>query len=81
MRHEVSNGLLLRSDIHKLFHEGYLTLDPRDRRVIVSKRIKEEFENGKDYYKLEGLQLREPVEQWAKPLRENLEYHASSRFR
>ena len=27
---------------------------PKDRRIVVSKRIKEEFENGKDYYKLEG---------------------------
>ena len=81
MRHEVSNGLLLRSDLHKLFDEGYLTVDPQDRRIVVSKRIKEEFENGKDYCKLQGQPLREPLEQWAKPLSENLEYHAYSRFR
>jgi putative restriction endonuclease len=80
-RHEVSNGLLLRSDLHKLFDEGYLTVDPKDRSIVVSRRIKEEFENGKDYYKLEGQPLREPLEQWAKPLTENLEYHAYNRFR
>ncbi len=81
MRHEVSNGLLLRSDLHRLFDEGYLTVDPKDRRIVVSKRIKEEFENGKDYYKLENQLLREPLEQWARPLTENLEYHAYNRFR
>ena len=46
-RHEVSNGLLLRSDLHRLFDEGYLTIHPSERRVLVSKRIREEFENGK----------------------------------
>jgi putative restriction endonuclease len=81
MRHEVSNGLLLRSDLHKLFDEGYLTVDPQDRRIVVSKRIREEFENGKDYYRLEGQTLRVPSEEWAKPLTENLEYHAYNRFR
>lgn len=81
MRHEVSNGLLLRSDLHRLFDEGYLTVDPKDRRIVVSKRIKEEFENGKDYYKLEGQPLREPSQVWAKPSPENLEYHAFNVFR
>ena len=80
-RHEVSNGLLLRSDLHRLFDEGDLTVDPKDRRIIVSKRIKEEFENGKDYYALESRVLREPVEPWARPSAENLEYHAYSIFR
>jgi putative restriction endonuclease len=32
-------------------------VDPKDRRIAVSKRIREEFENGRDYYKLEGLPL------------------------
>jgi putative restriction endonuclease len=80
-RHEVSNGLLLRSDLHRLFDEGYLTVDPKERQVVVSKRIKEEFENGKDYYKLEGQVIRDPTEVWAKPSSENLEYHAYSVFR
>ncbi|MGJ5813678.1 HNH endonuclease [Paludibaculum fermentans] len=81
MRHEVSNGLLLRSDLHKLFDEGYLTVDPQDRRVVVSRRIKEEFENGKEYYRLEENVLREPTEPWARPSLENLEYHAYNVFR
>jgi len=80
-RHDVPNGLLLRSDLHKLFDEGYLGIDPMERRIMVSKRIKEEFENGRDYYKLEGQQLREPVEPWARPSNENLEFHALNVFR
>jgi putative restriction endonuclease len=80
-RHEISNGLLLRSDLHRLFDEGYMTLNPPDRRIVVSKRIKEEFNNGRDYYKLEGLAVREPRETWARPTTENLEFHASHVFR
>jgi hypothetical protein len=38
---------------------GYMTLDPGDC-IVVSKCIREEFENGKDYYKLEGQLVREP---------------------
>jgi putative restriction endonuclease len=80
-RHDISNGLLLRSDLHKLFDEGYLSVDPKERRVLVSRRIREEFENGKDYYKLEGQLLRESTDPGARPLIENLDYHASVRFR
>jgi len=80
-KHEVSNGLLMRSDLHRLFDDGYLTIDPVERRVVVSKRIKEEFENGRGYYGLEGMRIREPNEPWAKPGVENLEYHAHEVFR
>jgi putative restriction endonuclease len=80
-RHELSNGVLMRSDPHRLFDEGYLTVHPKDRCLVVSKRIREEFDNGKDYYKLHGQVLREPNEVWAKPSSENLEYHAYNVFR
>ncbi len=39
-----ANGLLLRSDLHKLFDSGYLSVTP-DLSVEVSRKIKEEFEN------------------------------------
>jgi len=80
-RHEISNGLLMRSDLHRLFDEGYITIDPSDRRIVVSRRIKEEFENGRDYYKLEGQVIREPSEAWARPQSDNLEFHAYNIFR
>ncbi len=52
----VSNGLLLRSDLHILFDRGYVTVTP-DLRVHVSRRIREEFENGRDYYAHDGKPL------------------------
>ena len=51
--HVVSNSLLLRSDLHRLFDAGYLTITT-DLKVEISKRIKEEFENGREYYKFHG---------------------------
>jgi len=54
--HFISNGLLLRSDIHKLFDGGYVTITT-DFKVEVSKKIKEEFENGREYYKFHGQTL------------------------
>jgi putative restriction endonuclease len=51
-----SNGLLLRSDIHKLFDKGYITVTS-NYRVEVSRKIKEEFENGRDYYAFHGNDL------------------------
>jgi putative restriction endonuclease len=79
-RHEVWNGLLMRSDLHRLFDGGYLSVDPTDRRLLVSRRIRDEFENGKDYYKLEGNKIREPNATWARPGKENLEFHFNAVF-
>lgn len=50
------NGLLLRSDFHKLFDIGMVTVSP-DRQVLVSNRIKEQWFNGKVYYRLHGQAL------------------------
>src|ERR671910_1048900 len=55
--HEASNGLLLRRDIHSLFDAGYVTVTP-DLRFEVSRRIREEFENGRVYYDLHGGMVR-----------------------
>ena len=57
--HEVSNGLLLRRDLHGLFDQHYVTITP-DKALLVSKRIKEEFENGKEYYAMHGRRIRDP---------------------
>ncbi|MDO9119806.1 MAG: HNH endonuclease [Nitrospira sp.] len=53
---QTANGLLLRSDLHKLFDLGYLSVTP-DLAVEVSRKIKEEFDNGRDYYALHGRKL------------------------
>lgn len=75
--HEVRNGLLLRSDLHSLFDQGYLTVT-LDHRVEVSRRIREEFENGRHYYALHGERLTVlPDQESARPAREFLEWHHS----
>jgi putative restriction endonuclease len=78
--HHVSNGLLLRSDFHKLFDLGYVTVNP-DLRVEVSPRIKEEWFNGKAYYRLDGQPLATvPNESEFQPKREYLEWHNKNVF-
>lgn len=54
--HETSNGLLLRKDLHTLFDRGYITVT-EDCHIEVSKRIKEDYGNGKEYYALHGKEL------------------------
>ena len=43
--HAVTNGLLLRSDFHRLFDRGYVTVT-HDYRLEVSDRLKDHFHNG-----------------------------------
>jgi len=54
--HDVTNGILLRADLHKLFDKYLITITP-DYHIEVSNRIREEYENGKDYYALHGRKL------------------------
>jgi putative restriction endonuclease len=78
--HDPRNGLLLRSDLHTLFDRGYVTVTP-ELHFEVSRRIKAEYENGRDYYALHGREIRLPrPEEWA-PAREYLDWHASNVFR
>jgi putative restriction endonuclease len=73
--HTVSNGLLLRSDVHKLFDTGYLTIT-NQHKTEVSKRIKEEFENGKEYYQFYGRSLLYLPEEIAnRPKAEFIQWH------
>lgn len=77
--HEPSNGLLLRRDIHSLFDAGYVTVTPK-MHFEVSQRIKEEFENGRDYYRLHGTQVSHPLSRDAWPTPERLRWHNENRF-
>lgn len=71
----VVNGVCLRSDIHILFDTGYMTITP-NYRVEVSKRIREEYENGRDYYALHGKQLSViPDNKWEQPARSFIDWH------
>ena len=78
--HEARNGLLLRRDIHSLFDSGYVTVTP-DFHFEVSRRIKEEFENGRDYYALHGRLIDAPEEAAQKPDPVVLSWHNEKCFR
>lgn len=68
--HEIGNGILLRSDLHKLLDKGYVTISP-DYHFEVSRKIKEDFDNGEEYNKLHGAMLHLPS---------NPEQHPDLRF-
>jgi putative restriction endonuclease len=70
---------LLRSDLHTLFDRGYLTVTA-EARVEVSKRIREEFRNGKEYYALHGHELRRPEPPHSVPSRDLLAWHNENVF-
>jgi putative restriction endonuclease len=78
--HEPSNGLLLRRDIHSLFDGGYVTVTP-ELRFEVSRRIKEEFENGRHYYALHGQPIERPLDSSHLPDRMALDWHNTECFR
>lgn len=78
--HEAKNGLLLRRDIHSLFDAGYVTVTP-DLNFEVSRRIKEEFDNGRHYYALHGKQIDSPNKPDQKPDTVALAWHNEHRFR
>jgi len=79
--HRVSNGILLRSDLHKLFDLGYVTVTP-DLRLEVSPRLRTEWQNGREYYAHHGQQLRvQPADLASQPSREFLTWHNENRFR
>lgn len=79
--HRVSNGILLRSDLHKLFDLGYVTVTP-ELRIEVSPRLKTEWQNGREYYAHHGQPLLvQPADLASKPSREFLTWHNENRFR
>ncbi len=77
--HDVRNGLLLRSDIHRLFDRGYVTVTP-DLRFKVSPRLRDDYDNGKTYYALDDRPIVIPREPDLAPSREALAWHAEHRF-
>ena len=78
--HEARNGLLLRRDIHSLFDAGYVTVT-RDLRFDVSRRIREEFDNGKHYYALHGRKIDAPSDIGQRPDAAALTWHNEHCFK
>jgi putative restriction endonuclease len=78
-KHVVNNGILLRRDLHALFDQGYVTITP-SLKFQVSKKIKEEFENGKDYYSLQDKELWLPTNPANRPSQEYIKWHNNNRY-
>ena len=78
--HRVDNGILLRADLHILLERGYMTLTEA-LQIEVSSRIKEDFENGKEYYALQGKSLQViPSLEVDRPSKEFITWHNDNRF-
>jgi putative restriction endonuclease len=74
------NGLLLRTDIHRLFDLGYVTIN-NELRFEVSGRLRDDYENGRDYYSLHGRPLRTPANPAFLPSAEALAWHHDNPWR
>src|ERR1035437_3693173 len=77
--HRVDNGMLLRSDIHKLFDRGYLTVTP-GLEIVVSKRLRDDFDNGDDYLAMSGARIQAPLHSAQHPSAEFLAWHNANRY-
>jgi putative restriction endonuclease len=73
-QHRPDNGLLLRSDIHKLFDRGYVTVTPSGE-FAVSPKLREDWQNGRVYYEFDRRVIRLPDSQLLRPSRDALEWH------
>ena len=78
--HDVRNGILLRSDIHRLYDAGLVTVEP-DLTFRVSRVIDRDYSNGKIYYALDGKTIRIPARPDARPDPAALADHAKRFFR
>jgi putative restriction endonuclease len=70
----VQNGLALRADVHTLFDEGYVTVD-EDYRFVVSPRLREDFENGREYQRFHGRSIVLPNQPQLAPSKEAIRWH------
>jgi putative restriction endonuclease len=77
--HVLSNGVLLRKDIHSVFDAGYATID-ENFKFVVSEKVREVFDNGNEYRRLHGRPLRLPSNPDAKPAIASIQWHNSNRY-
>lgn len=78
--HVLSNGILLRSDIHRLFDAGYITITP-EHRVEASRRMKEDFDDGDNYLGLSGQRVWVPESETVRPDASTLRWHNDTVYR
>jgi len=79
-QHSIRNGILLRSDIHRLLDSGYVTIS-RDLHFEVSRRIREDFNNGEYYLGFHGKSIHLPTEQKYYPDPQLLDWHNENVFK
>jgi len=78
--HHITNGILLRSDIQRLFTEGYVTLDD-DLRFIVSEQLRERYEGSGGYARYHGARLQNlPDDPAEHPNRDYIHWHREECF-
>ncbi len=78
--HELSNGLLMRSDVHRLFDAGYVTVTP-EYRLEASDAMRDDFNDGKNYLALHGREVWTPQGTDVRPDPEALRWHNERVFR
>jgi putative restriction endonuclease len=78
--HSVANGLPLRRDVHRLFDLGYVGVRP-DYRFAVSTALRDQFDNGRVYYELEGRPLQAPADAADRADPTLLDWHYEEVFR
>jgi putative restriction endonuclease len=77
--HDLTNGLSLRTDLHRLFDRGYATVE-EDHRFVVGRRLKDDFENGRSYYGLHGRRMELPALATLRPSQAALAWHREQVF-
>ena len=80
--HAVSNGLLLRTDVDRLYDRGYLSVDA-DLRLRVSPQLRAHGWNGVEFYQREseGYRIPAPYDARHRPNRDALAWHFETKFR
>ncbi|WP_067604526.1 HNH endonuclease [Nocardiopsis listeri] len=78
--HRLDNGLLLRSDVHRLFDLGYLSVAP-NLKVRISPRLREDFPDTEEYTALADKPVTVPKAKVDRPSRDALGWHLSKVFR
>lgn len=77
--HRLDNGLLLRSDVHRLFDLGYLSVST-NLEVRISPRLHKDFPDPGEYTALAGKPVTVPERKADRPSRDALEWHMNEVF-
>lgn len=81
-KHAVSKGLLLRTDVHRLYDRGYISVDA-DLRLRVSPQLRSHGWNVTEFYEREaaGYRIAVPNDPDHSPDRDSLAWHFETKFR